>query len=177
LKNELVQRQIGDRFAQPAIFELKFLQPLVLSSAAIFLAPAIIGHSAHADLADRIRHALSLRRQNINLPKLGDNLFSLATPSWPSRLSKDIPQVGPLHWGWISDRQRTAHRTIHKRLDIRQPNAPCSRSFHLGFLYLHDFGIAEMKPIEITDRITKRRSLRPRNKSWEANYANDCRAR
>jgi hypothetical protein len=30
LKNELVQRQIEDRFAQPAILKLKLLEPLYL---------------------------------------------------------------------------------------------------------------------------------------------------
>ena len=42
LKDELVQRQIRDRFAQPAILELKLLQPFYLFDlqAAKFLAPA-----------------------------------------------------------------------------------------------------------------------------------------
>src|SRR6516165_6338409 len=81
LKYELVERQIRDRFAQSSILELKLLQPLYLFDlqSAEFLAPAIVGHLAHADLADRIRHALSLRCQNVNLPKLGNNLFSFVT--------------------------------------------------------------------------------------------------
>jgi hypothetical protein len=79
LKNELVQRQIRDRLAQTAVLELSSFNRFTLFDlqSAKFLAPAIIGHFAHANLADRFRYALSLRRHNINLPKLGDNLFSL----------------------------------------------------------------------------------------------------
>src|SRR5204862_381002 len=43
------------------------------------LAIAVIGHLAHPDRADRLRHALTLRGQNINLPQLGDDLFRLVT--------------------------------------------------------------------------------------------------
>src|SRR5215813_15355148 len=53
LQNELFQRQIGNRPAQPAIRELKVLQALHLLDLqpTELLAPAIIRHLAHADLA------------------------------------------------------------------------------------------------------------------------------
>src|SRR4029078_10530258 len=107
LKDELVQRQTRDAFAPPRILELKLLQPLYLFDLqpTKFLAPAIIGNIAYADLADRIRHALSLRRQNINLPKLGDNLFSLVTlpchrgpPGCQRHTSSRTTSVGGDQW-------------------------------------------------------------------------------
>ena len=70
LQDELVKRQIGDRLAKPVVLELKLLQPLYLFDLppAKFLAPAIVGHLAHTDLTDCIRHNLTLRDQNIHLP-------------------------------------------------------------------------------------------------------------
>src|SRR5947209_10360368 len=38
------------------------------------LTPAIVGHLAHTDLPDRLRHALALRDQNIDLAQLRDDL-------------------------------------------------------------------------------------------------------
>src|SRR5215467_14164363 len=63
LQNELVQRQIRDRLAQPAVLELKVLQALHLLDLqpVKLLTPAIVGHLAHTDLPDRLRHALALR--------------------------------------------------------------------------------------------------------------------
>jgi pimeloyl-ACP methyl ester carboxylesterase len=37
----------------------------------------LVGHLAHTDLPDRLRHALALRDQNIHLPQLRDDLFGL----------------------------------------------------------------------------------------------------
>src|SRR5262249_45816696 len=53
LQNELVQRQIRDRLAQPAVLELKVLQALHLLGLqpAELLAPPIIRHLAHPDLS------------------------------------------------------------------------------------------------------------------------------
>jgi hypothetical protein len=42
------------------------------------LAPALIRHLGHADLADRIGNALIQRHQNINLSKRRNDLFQLA---------------------------------------------------------------------------------------------------
>src|SRR5262249_38657034 len=106
LQNELVQRQIGNRLAQPAVLELKVLQALHLLGLqpAELLAPPIIRHLAHPDLADCVRHGLPLRDQNIDLSQLRNNLFRLV--SLPCHYSphdvKDIPQVGPLQWGRIT---------------------------------------------------------------------------
>src|SRR2546421_12888687 len=59
LQNELVQRQIRDRLAQPAVLELKLLQAFDLLDLqpAKLLTPGIVGHLAHTDLPDRFRHA------------------------------------------------------------------------------------------------------------------------
>src|ERR1700756_965015 len=79
LQNELVQRQIRDRLAQPAVLELKLLQALDLLNLqpAKLLTPAIVGHLAHTDLPNRLRHALALRDQNVDLAQLRDDLFGL----------------------------------------------------------------------------------------------------
>jgi hypothetical protein len=81
LQNELVQRQIGDRLAQPAVLEFEVLQALHLLDLqpAELLAPAIVGHFAHTNLTDRVRHVLTLRDQNIHLPQLRDDLFRLVS--------------------------------------------------------------------------------------------------
>ena len=71
LQNELVQRQIRDGLAQPAVLELKVLEALDLLALqpAKLLAPPIIRHLAHPDLADGVHHVLALRDQNIDLPQ------------------------------------------------------------------------------------------------------------
>src|SRR5512132_2324907 len=74
LQNELIQRQIGNRLAQPAVLELKVLQALHLFG----LQPTEL-HLAHADLADCVHHVLALRDQNIHLPQLRDDLFRLVS--------------------------------------------------------------------------------------------------
>src|SRR5262249_38071091 len=81
LQNELVQRQIRDGLAQPAVLELKVLQALHLLGfqPAELLAPPIIRHLAHPDLADCVRYVLALRDQNIDLPQLRNDLFRLVT--------------------------------------------------------------------------------------------------
>src|SRR5262249_9189092 len=81
LQNELIQRQIRDCLAQPAVLELKVLQALYLLGLqpAKLLAPAIIRHLAHADLADCVHHILALRDQNIDLPQLRNDLFRLVS--------------------------------------------------------------------------------------------------
>src|SRR5260370_38951073 len=81
LQNELVQRQIRDRLAQPAVLELKVLQALHLLALqpTELLAPPIIRHLAHPDLADCVHHVLALRDQNIDLPQLRNALFRLVS--------------------------------------------------------------------------------------------------
>src|SRR5262249_33288947 len=81
LQNELVQRQIGNRLAQPAVLELKVLQALHLLALqpAKLLAPPIIRHLAHPHLADCVRHGLPLRDQNIDLAQLRNDLFRLVS--------------------------------------------------------------------------------------------------
>src|SRR5262249_7960825 len=81
LQNELVQRQIRDGLAQPAVLQLKVLEALHLLALqpAKLLAPPIIRHLAHPDLADCVHHVLTLRDQNIDLPQLRDDLFRLVS--------------------------------------------------------------------------------------------------
>src|SRR2546421_1218183 len=81
LQNELVQRQIRDRLAQPAVLEFKVLQALHLLALqpAELLAPPIIRHLAHPDLADCVHQVLALRDQNIDLPQLRNDLFRLVS--------------------------------------------------------------------------------------------------
>src|SRR5262249_28719659 len=43
------------------------------------LAPPIIRHLAHPDLANGVHHVLALRDQNIDLPQLRDDLFRLVS--------------------------------------------------------------------------------------------------
>src|SRR6185437_13171752 len=81
LQNELVQRQIRDGLAQPAVLELKVLQTLHLLALqpTELLAPPIIRHLAHPDLADCVHQVLALRDQNIDLPQLRNDLFRLVS--------------------------------------------------------------------------------------------------
>jgi len=76
LQDQLVHRQVRHRPPQPGVLCLQSFQALdlVAPQAAIFLAPAVVRHLADPDRADRIRYALALRGQNINLAQLGDNL-------------------------------------------------------------------------------------------------------
>src|SRR3954454_24997739 len=98
LKNQLVQRQIGNRFAQPAILSLKLLQTLDLFDLqpAKLLAPPIIRHLTQSDLTDRLCRALALRNQHINLPKLRYYLLRLVSFPWhcsPPRCQKTYLRV------------------------------------------------------------------------------------
>src|SRR5262249_10219670 len=81
LQNELVQRQIRDGLAQPAVLELKVLQALHLLGfqPAERLAPRILRHLTHPYRADCIPHVLALRDENIDLPQLRDDLFRLVS--------------------------------------------------------------------------------------------------
>src|SRR5262245_56233522 len=81
LQNKLIQRQIGNRLAQPAVLDLKVLQALDLLDLQPpeLLAPPIIRHLAHPDLADCVHHVLPLRDQNIDLPQLRNDLFRLVS--------------------------------------------------------------------------------------------------
>ena len=81
LQDQLVQRQVGDGLPQSAVLQFEFFQPLNLIElqAAELIAPAMVGHLAHADRADRVGNALPLGGENINLPQLRNNLFRLVS--------------------------------------------------------------------------------------------------
>src|SRR5262249_42295100 len=57
---------------------LQALHLLALQPAKL-LAPPIIRHLAHPDLADCVHHVLALRNQNIDLPQLRNDLFRLVS--------------------------------------------------------------------------------------------------
>src|SRR5262249_23733106 len=72
---------IRDCLAQPAVLQLKVLEALHLLALqpAKLLAPPIIRHLDHPDLADCVHHVLALRDQNIDLPQLRNDLFRLVS--------------------------------------------------------------------------------------------------
>src|SRR5690606_36143756 len=103
-QDQLVQCQIGNHLAKPFVLLLELLQlpKLVTAHAAIQLAPPVIRQLGNADLANSIRHRHALATQNLNLPKLRDDLFGLVSlgchrgpPSW----SKPYFKVDPFNGG------------------------------------------------------------------------------
>src|SRR5690606_16293725 len=103
-QDQLVQRQIGHRLAKPFVLLLEILQlpKLVTAHAAILLAPPVERQFGNADLANGIRHRHALAAQNLNLPKLRDDLVGLVSlvghcgpPSW----SKPYFKVDPFNGG------------------------------------------------------------------------------
>src|SRR3954468_15028796 len=88
LQDRLVEREVGDGFAQALVLGLQRLHALDLIGLgpAVLLAPAIIRDLGDADRADRVRHRGSLRNQDIDLAQLRNDLFggvSLLTHSDP----------------------------------------------------------------------------------------------
>src|SRR5215813_14085799 len=86
---------------------LKVLQALHLLALqpAELLAPPIIRHLAHPNLADGVRHGLPLRDQNIDLPQLRDDLFRLVSlpchcspPGCQRHTSSRTTSMGVDHW-------------------------------------------------------------------------------
>src|SRR5213080_3466206 len=78
----LAERRAGATLSsQAGVLRLQVLQPLDLIALqpAELLAPAIIRHLGHANLADRVSDILTLRDQNINLSHLRDDLFRLVS--------------------------------------------------------------------------------------------------
>src|SRR5262245_20615062 len=159
LQNELVQRQIGNRLAQPAVLELKVLQALHLLGLqpAELLAPPIIRHLAHPDLADCVRHGLSLRDQNFGLSQIRNNVLRhvsdscLFMPSLPTQYSLNSnTYLKSNHFSgrgspvWLSNSSYTL------RSDISAPPPPlsaaptasvacCAHRFKV-LIYLKGFG-------------------------------------
>lgn len=82
LQDQRVQRQVRDRPPHPAALLLKVLDPtdLVRLETAVRLAPAAARHLGRADLADRLCHRRSLRREDIDLSQRGGDLLSLVPP-------------------------------------------------------------------------------------------------
>jgi len=123
----LVDRQIRHGSPEPRVLLFEILDPLDLVGlqSAEFFAPAVVGQFAHANLADSISNRATLRCQNINLAKLGNNLFRLVSLTHFSVLLRAILilRVGPLLWGratstvdhhWLSgsSANRQAYRSV-----------------------------------------------------------------
>src|SRR5215468_8991395 len=111
-----LQRGWINRTAKPIVLGLEILQPLdlVALQAAELLAPAVVGHLADADRADRFRYALTLRGQNINLPQLGDDFFRLVAL--------------PRHSGPPNEQNHSSGWTTSAGVDQPHGEADCSRS-------------------------------------------------
>src|SRR5262249_8011381 len=101
------QRQIRDCLAQSAVLKLKVLEALHLLALqpTELLAPPIIRHLAHPDLADCVHHVLALRDQNIDLPQLRNDLFRLVSlpchcspPGCQRHTSSRTTSMGVDHW-------------------------------------------------------------------------------
>jgi hypothetical protein len=62
---------------QPGVLGFQFFQGLDLVSLqpAVFRAPAVVRHVCDANRADRLGHGPALCRQDINLPRFGDDLL------------------------------------------------------------------------------------------------------
>ena len=96
LQDQLVQRQVGNRPAQPGVLGLERLQPLhlVALKAAVLVPPPIVRNLRHADRPDRLADRPALPRQHNDLAQLRDDLFSrmslpchCSPPPWPNHTS------------------------------------------------------------------------------------------
>jgi hypothetical protein len=96
-QNELIQRQIGNPLAQPAVLELKVLQALHLLGIqpTELLTPPIIRHLAHPDLTDCDETRTSTCR---NFATISSGLYRFFAITVLLDV-KDILQVGPFQWG------------------------------------------------------------------------------
>ena len=85
LQDQLLQRQVRNRPAQPLVLLLHILHPpfLVGLQPTLFLAPAIIGLLADLNPAARLRSRRTLRQHDLNFTQLADNLFPLVLLEWP----------------------------------------------------------------------------------------------
>src|SRR5215211_5432758 len=76
LQDQLVQRQVGNRSAQPRVLSLESLQSLDLIALepAKLLAPAVVRDLRNPNRAYRLGNALPLRHQHIHLAQLRNDL-------------------------------------------------------------------------------------------------------
>src|SRR5690606_33056061 len=132
--------------AKPFVLLLEILQlpKLVTAHAAILLTPPVERQLGNADLANSIRHRHALAAQNLNLPKLRDDLVGLVSlvchcgpPSWSkpyfkvdpfngggsespvyAREDYSIPSIDPIKLRRVIVRTRTSY--IFARPDIQE---------------------------------------------------------
>src|SRR5215207_1181836 len=81
LQDQLVQRQVGNRSAQPRVLSLESLQSLDLIALepAKLLAPAVVRDLRNPNRAYRLGNALPLRHQHIHLAQLRNDLLGLVS--------------------------------------------------------------------------------------------------
>src|SRR5829696_636986 len=81
LQDQLVQRQVGNRSAQPRVLSLEILQSLDLIALepAKLLAPAVVRDLRNPNRAYRLGNALPLRHQHIHLTQLRNDLLGLVS--------------------------------------------------------------------------------------------------
>ena len=85
LQDQLVQREVGHRPAQPRVlgFQLLRTPDLLGLEPTELLPPAVIGHLGDADRTNGVGHAPALRGQDVHLAQLGDDLLGLASLARP----------------------------------------------------------------------------------------------
>src|SRR3954452_5841248 len=81
LQDQLVQRQVGNRSAQPRVLSLEILQSLDLIALepAKLLAPAVVRDLRNPNRAYRVGNALPLRHQHVHLAQLRNDLLGLVS--------------------------------------------------------------------------------------------------
>src|SRR5215203_4633924 len=104
LQDQLVQRQVGNRSAQPRVLSLEILQPLDLIALepAKLLAPAVVRDLRNPNRAYRLGNALPLRHQHIHLAQLRNDLLglvSLPRHPWSSLARKPYLRADHLKGG------------------------------------------------------------------------------
>src|SRR3954449_10721879 len=125
-------RRATVRSATPLISR-QLLHPahLIALQTPVFLAPAVVGHLGDPNRAYRLGHRCPLRRQHIDLAQLGDNLLGLVPLSCHRsvllRLSRAIPQGGPLQRGRIS--QTCTSDTFFRLVSLWNRGGVASRLF------------------------------------------------
>src|SRR5262249_46315447 len=108
---------------------LQALHLLALQPAKL-LAPPIIRHLAHPDLADCVHHVLALRNQNIDLPQLRNDLFRLVSlpchcspPGCQRHTSSRTTSMGVGHRGYDVSGDRT-WEAVHGRRILELVSSP-----------------------------------------------------
>src|SRR3954454_23508908 len=81
LQDQLVQREVRNRSAQPRVLSLEILQSLdlIAPEPAKLLAPAVVRDLRNPNRAYRVGNALPLRHQHVHLAQLRNDLLGLVS--------------------------------------------------------------------------------------------------